>query len=240
MVRTLKSRNNHQNPKSREKKEEKKAAAAEEFDAHTTWRVFKIMSEFVDAFEELKAIGPAVTMWGSARAPRDSHYYQLTQQTAKEISRAGFSVITGGGPGLMEAANRGAKEAKGKGQSIGLNIAIPQEQSANLYLDLELEFKYFFIRKIMFVKHASAFVIMPGGFGTMDELFECLTLIQTSKSPPFPVILMGKNYWTGLLSWLKSNAVKLGYLEESDLKIFHLTDDPKEVVRIIKKANHKS
>lgn len=229
------SRNNSR--KNLDKDNKKKQIANEEFDSHTTWRVFKIMSEFVDAFEELKAIGPAVTMWGSARAAKTSHYYQLTQTTAREIAKAGFSVITGGGPGLMEAANRGAKEAKGKGQSIGLNIEIPQEQEANHYLDLGLEFKYFFIRKLMFVKHASAFIIMPGGFGTMDELFECLTLIQTEKSPLFPIILMGKSYWKGLLDWFKENAIQLGYLDEKDLKIFHLTDDPKEVVKIIKKAN---
>ncbi len=231
MVKLSKSNN------ARKNSNKEKQIANEEFDSHTTWRVFKIMSEFVDAFEELKAIGPAVTMWGSARAPENSYYYKLTQTTAREIAKAGFSVITGGGPGLMEAANRGAKEAKGKGQSIGLNIEIPQEQEANKYLDLGLEFKYFFIRKLMFVKHASAFIIMPGGFGTMDELFECLTLIQTDKSPLFPVILMGKSYWKGLLDWFKENAVKLGYLDEKDLQIFHLTDDPKEVVKIIKKAN---
>ncbi len=208
-----------------------KHISEEEFSSHATWRVFKIMSEFVDAFEELKDLGPAVTIWGSAQAKTTSPYYTMTFETAKEVSRAGFSIITGGGPGLMEAANKGAKE--GKGRSIGLNIEIPMEQFANPYLDLCLNFKYFFVRKVMFVKHSHAFVIMPGGFGTMDELFECLTLIQTGKSPPFPIILMGRHYWAGFLDWLKKSVIKAGHLSLKDLDLITLTDDPKEAARII-------
>lgn len=213
----------------------KKGVSDEEFISHATWRVFKIMSEFVDAFEELKDIGPAVAIWGSAQAQTHSPYYQLTYRVAKGISQAGFSVITGGGPGLMEAANKGAKDGK-KGKSIGLNIDIPMEQIANPYLDLCIDFKYFFVRKVMFVKHATAFIIMPGGFGTMDEFFECLTLIQTNKSSPFPIVLMGKNYWAGLIDWLKSSVIKAGHLSKKDLNLFTITDDVAEVVRLIKKS----
>lgn len=213
----------------------KKRLPSESFVARETWQVFKIMSEFVDAFEEMKGIGPAVTLWGSSRARPKSQYYKLTYQVARTLSEAGYSVITGGGPGLMEAANKGA--LKGKGRSIGLNIEIPDEQEPNRYLDICIEFKYFFIRKVMFVKYASAFVIMPGGFGTMDELFEALTLIQTQKSRLFPVILMGKDYWNGMTSWLKNTAVKEGTLYPKELKFFTVTDDPNEVLRIIKNSS---
>ncbi|MBI2340321.1 MAG: TIGR00730 family Rossman fold protein [Deltaproteobacteria bacterium] len=212
----------------------KKILTDEEFVAKETWRVFRIMAEFVDAFEALKGIGPAVCLWGSARAQPSSRFYRLTHETAKAISKAGFSVITGGGPGLMEAANRGARE--GKGKSVGLNIDIPMEQIANRYADVALKFNYFFVRKVMFVKHSIAFVIMPGGFGTMDELFEALTLIQTEKSPFFPVILMGKNYWRGLIDWLKEKAITAGYLDKKDLNLFTVTDSPAEVVQLIKKS----
>lgn len=209
----------------------------EEFVAKDTWRIFRIMSEFVDAFEALKGIGPAVTLWGSARARPGSRYYKMTYDVAREVSKAGFSIVTGGGPGLMEAANHGARQ--GSGDSVGLNIDIPEEQIPNRYLDLHLKFNYFFVRKVMFVKFASAFIIMPGGFGTMDELFESLTLIQTEKSPYFPVILMGKKYWGGLIKWLKEHPVKSGHLSSKDLKLFTMTDDPKEVVRIIKRSYKK-
>lgn len=210
----------------------------EEFVAKETWRVFRIMSEFVDAFEALKGIGPAVTLWGSARAHPSSHYYKLTQEVSKAVSKAGFSIITGGGPGLMEAANRGA--SRGSRKSVGLNIDIPEEQLPNRFLDLHIKFNYFFIRKVMFVKFASAFIIMPGGFGTMDEFFESLTLLQTEKSPYFPVILMGKKYWGGLIQWMKEHPIKEGYLSPKDLKLFTITDDPKEVVQIIKKSHKKN
>lgn len=210
----------------------------EAFEAKETWRIFKIMSEFVDAFEELKSVGNAVTMWGSARAKPGSKYYKMTYNLAKVLSEAGYSVITGGGPGLMEAANKGAK--KGKGLSVGLNIDIPSEQRANPHLDLMLEFKYFFVRKVMFVKYACAFIIMPGGYGTMDELFEALTLIQTEKSPLFPVILVGREYWSPLVDWLKQTVIKAGHLGPQDLKFFTITDDPAEVLRIIQEWPHTS
>lgn len=210
----------------------------EAFEAKETWRIFKIMSEFVDAFEELKGVGKAVTMWGSARAKPGSKYYKMTYNLAKILSEAGYSVITGGGPGLMEAANKGAK--KGRGLSVGLNIDIPSEQLANPHLDLMVEFKYFFVRKVMFVKYACAFIIMPGGYGTMDELFEALTLIQTEKSPLFPVILVGREYWSPLVDWLKKTVIKAGHLGQQDLKFFTITDDPAEVLSIIQNWPHTS
>lgn len=220
--------------KKRNNKPKKRVLTYEEFVAKETWRVFRIMAEFVDSFEALKALGPAVTLWGSARAQPGSSYYRMTYEAAKAVSKAGFSVITGGGPGLMEAANRGARE--GRGKSVGLNIEIPMEQAINPFVDIGLKFNYFFVRKVMFVKHSSAFVIMPGGFGTMDELFEALTLIQTEKSPYFPVILMGKDYWKGLIEWLKDKVVTAGHLDKKDLNLFTVTDSPAEVVRIIKKS----
>src|SRR3990167_11345199 len=219
--------------KTKDRKRAPELRPDETFGAKETWRVFRIMSEFVDAFETLKHIEPAVTMWGSARALPTSAHYKLTYETAKVISNAGYSVITGGGPGLMEAANKGAKE--GRGKSVGLNIKIPEEQFANRYLDVHIDFNYFFVRKVMFVKYASAFVIMPGGFGTMDELFEALTLIQTEKSDPFPVVLVGKKYWGGMMKWIQESVVKAGYVHSSDLRFLKLTDDPKEVLQIIKK-----
>ena len=203
----------------------------EEHAAKETWRIFRIMSEFVDAFEMLKDVYPAVTFWGSARSKKTSPYYKLTFETAKALSKAGYSIITGGGPGLMEAANKGAQA--GKSKSVGLNILLPHEQFINKYVDIGLEFHYFFARKVMFVKYAAAYVIMPGGFGTMDELFEALTLQQTEKSEKFPVILMGKKYWSGLLKWLKKEAVGAGHLDDCDMDMFTLTDDPDEVVEII-------
>lgn len=198
------------------------------------WLVFKIMSEFVDAFEGLKGIGPAVTLWGSALAPQNSRYYQMTYETAKAVSKAGFSMITGGGPGLMEAANKGAQE--GKGKSIGLNIMLPNEQKPNPFLDLCIQFKYFFVRKFSFARNAIAFIIMPGGYGTLDELFEFLTLVQTKKTSCLPVILMGKDYWQGLIDWLQSTVISSGHLLPDDLNLFTITDDPKEVVRIIRQS----
>lgn len=212
----------------------KKRHLNESFVAKETWQIFKIMSEFVDAYEELKGIGDAVTFWGSSREKQGSPNYKQATDLAKKVSQAGFSVITGGGPGLMEAVNKGAQQ--GKSQSIGLNIEIPFEQVPNNYLDIELEFKYFFIRKVMFVKYACAFVILPGGFGTMDELFEALTLVQTEKAKLFPIILFGKSYWKGLIGWMKNNMVKLGYVNPKELDMFTVTDDPNEVLRVIKKS----
>ncbi len=202
-----------------------------------TWSVFRIMSEFVDGFENLRTLHPAVSIFGSSLLPEDSKYYQLARVIARKLSEAGFAIITGGGPGIMEASNRGAHE--GVSKSVGLNIEIPAEQKPNGYQDITLHFRYFFVRKVMFVKYASAFVIMPGGFGTLDELFESLTLIQTHKIFEFPVVLVGSDFWGGLIDWLISSPVRTGTLEKSDLKIFSLTDSPDEVVRIIKEGYEK-
>lgn len=210
---------------------QKIAIGREESVAKETWRIFRIMSEFVDAFEALEGIYPAVTFFGSARAKKGSHYYNLTVETAKALSLAGYSIITGGGPGCMEAANKGAR--MGRGKSVGLNILLPYEQKLNCFVDIAVEFHYFFARKVMFVKYAEAYVIMPGGFGTMDELFEALTLIQTGKSEKFPVILMGKKYWEPMLKWLKDTVVKAEHISKKELDILTITDDVDEVVKII-------
>lgn len=205
----------------------------ESFESKETWRVFKIMSEFVDAFEELQHIGPAVTIWGSARTTSNTRHYKLAVDVARTLSGAGYSVITGGGPGLMEAANKGARE--GRGLSVGLNIDIATEQIANPYIDLELNFNYFFVRKVMFVKHSHAFIIMPGGFGTLDELFEAVTLIQTQKIRHFPVILVGSDYWSGLIGWLKSTVLKNGCIDDRDMSYLHVVDGPMDVLKLVKK-----
>jgi len=206
----------------------------EEYTEKQTWKIFRIMAEFVDAFETLSDIYPAVTFWGSARTKRSHPYYKLTYETARALSKAGYSIITGGGEGLMEAANKGAKQ--GKGKSVGLNIMLPFEQKLNKYVDIGIEFHYFFVRKVMFVKHGKAFIIMPGGFGTMDELFEALTLQQTGKADRFPVILMGKKYWSGLLNWIKKVPIAEGHLSKDDLDLFTVTDDPDEAVEIVTKT----
>ncbi len=204
------------------------------------WRIFRIMSEFVDGFETLSRIGPAVSIFGSARKmKRQDPYYRLAEETAAGLARAGFAIITGGGPGIMEAANRGAKKAKGR--SIGLNIQIPTEQQSNPYITDLLEFRYFFCRKVMFVKYASAFVILPGGFGTLDEFFEAITLIQTGRTEPFPVVLIGKKYWQGLVKWLNSTVQREGNIQPADLRIFQMVDTAEAAVEIIKDfhVNHK-
>ena len=200
--------------------------------ASETWSVFRIMSEFVEGFETLRHLHPAVSIFGSSALPEGSKYYNLAVEVARQLSDAGFHIITGGGPSVMEAANRGGYE--GASKSIGLNIEIPSEQTANKYQDISLHFRYFFARKVMFVKYASAFVIMPGGFGTLDELFESLTLIQTKKIFNLPVVLVGSEFWGGLIDWIVSSPIKTGTLSDKELKMFSLTDDPKEVVRIIK------
>jgi uncharacterized protein (TIGR00730 family) len=202
-----------------------------------TWRIFRIMAEFVEGFGELSKLGPAVSIFGSARSKPDNPYYQLAQHTAAALAKAGFAVITGGGGGIMEAANKGAMEAGGK--SIGLNIDLPEEQKPNKYQNLSLSFRYFFARKMMFNKYAQAFVILPGGFGTMDEFFESLTLIQTHKSTRFPVILMGSGFWTGLIHWIENIMLKAGNISPKDLSLFSVTDDPAEVVDIIEKSEGK-
>ena len=203
------------------------------------WRVFRVMAEFVEGFSTLSKLGPCVSVFGSARVESGTSYYRLAKTVAKEFVRAGYGIISGGGPGIMEAANRGAREAAGT--SVGINIDLPFEQTANPYIDADklITFKHFYVRKVMFVKYAQGFIVMPGGFGTLDEFFEALTLIQTRKIHPFPVVLMGKNYWKGLIDWLKSNVLKEGMISEEDFNIFSITDDPKQAVGIVKKFYRK-
>jgi len=189
------------------------------------------LSEFVESAEELQTITPAVSIFGSARTPRDHPYYKLTEDVARLLSDAGFSVISGGGPGIMEAANKGA--FYGKSPSVGLNIVLPHEQRPNEYQDLSLKFDHFFSRKVMFVKHALAYVVMPGGFGTLDEMFEALTLIQTGKSRKMPIILCGSAFWGGLLDWVRERLAGEGMINPDDLDLLQLIDDPKEIVETI-------
>ena len=196
------------------------------------WRIFRIMAEFVEGFEELSQINPAVSIFGSARTKRGDKFYKLAEQTASALAKAGFGVITGGGPGIMEAANKGAAEAGG--QSIGLNIELPMEQVSNEYQQLSLHFRYFFCRKVMFLKYAHGFIVFPGGFGTMDELFESFTLIQTFRQVQFPVILMGSEFWQGLLDWMEKKVLgEQGNISPEDIKIFTVIDDPVQAVKII-------
>jgi len=198
------------------------------------WRVFKVMSEMVNGFDTLAHIPPSVTVFGSARLSPDDPIYTKIVETTKLLSKEGFGIITGGGPGAMEAANKGAKE--GGGVSIGCNIELPHEQSYNEYIDIPIKFHYFFIRKMMFVKYAEAFVIFPGGFGTMDELFVTLTLIQNKKIDNFPLILFGSEYWSGLLDWIKSSMLRSGKVSESEFGLIKLTDDVGEIVKTIKES----
>lgn len=195
------------------------------------WRVFRIMAEFVEGFETMRRVAPAVSVFGSARTNPRSRAYRMGVEVGRLLAKAGFAVITGGGPGIMAAANKGAKEAGGT--SVGLNIELPHEQKPNKYQDISLSFRYFFARKMMFVKYAQGFVILPGGYGTMDELFESLTLVQTQRVMPFPVVLMGSWYWKGLLEWLQNTMGREGMIDRKDLTLFTLTDDPKEAVRVI-------
>lgn len=197
------------------------------------WRVFRIMSEFVNGFEIMSSVGPCVSIFGSARTKPDNKYYQVASDTAAELVRHGYGVITGGGPGIMEAANKGAQEAGGR--SVGLNIVIPTEQDANPYVDPDklINFDFFFVRKVMFTKYSQGFIVLPGGFGTMDELFEALTLIQTGKSSRFPVVLVGHAFWDNLVDWIKDTLLGESNISESDLSLFQVTDDPEEAVKII-------
>ena len=196
------------------------------------WRLFRIMAEFTEGFEELASVGPAVSFFGSARAEPQERYYKLAEQTASEVAKAGFAVITGGGSGIMEAANKGA--AKAGGNSIGLNIELPMEQVPTEHQNISLNFRYFFCRKVMFLKYAHGFVVLPGGFGTMDEFFESLVLIQTLKQASFPVILMGSDYWAGLIKWIKETMLKEHeYIDPEDLDVFTIVDDPRAVVEVI-------
>jgi uncharacterized protein (TIGR00730 family) len=196
------------------------------------WRALRILSEFVEGFDALAAVGPAVTIFGSARVDETEAIYGLARTIARRLAESGFAIITGGGPGVMEAANRGCRE--GGGLSVGCNIELPHEQGLNPYVDLGIEFRYFFARKTMFVKYADAFVILPGGFGTLDELFESLTLIQTGKVRDFPVVLVGTSYWKGLLDWMRDVQLPAGAIAEADLHLLKLTDDVDEVVRIVR------
>jgi uncharacterized protein (TIGR00730 family) len=198
-----------------------------------SWRVFRIMAEFVDGIESLSDVGNAVTIFGSARVKQDDPYYKKAEYLAHRLAEEGFSVITGGGPGIMEAGNKGAADAGGK--SIGMNIRLPFEQKPNPYANVSIDYKYFFIRKVMFVKHAMAYVVLPGGFGTLDELFEALTLIQTRRIKSFPVILMGSEFWRGMIDWLKDTVLREGKISPSDMAILEIIDDPEEVVRHIQK-----
>jgi uncharacterized protein (TIGR00730 family) len=203
---------------------------ADEFTHTDPWRVFRIMGEFVEGFDELATLSRGIAIFGSARTKPGDPEYKAAQETAALLAAQGFAVITGGGPGIMEAANRGAFEAGGL--SIGCNIELPFEQRPNAYQTLSLTFKYFFVRKMMFVKYSLAFIIFPGGFGTFDELFEALTLIQTKKIRNFPVILFDSNYWRGLLDWFQQQVLPGGKIGNNDMRIFHLTDSPQEVIEI--------
>jgi len=197
------------------------------------WRVFRIMAEFVEGFEKMANIKPSVCIFGSARTNPQHPYYKLTEEVAVSLVNKGFGVTTGGGPGIMEAANKGAKAAGGS--STGINIELPHEQGANPYIDFDklLTFRYFFVRKVMFFKYAQGYVLLPGGFGTIDETFEVLTMIQTGKTERFPIVLMGKDYWEGLIDWVKKQLLSNGYISEKDLELFSLTDDPEEAANII-------
>ena len=196
------------------------------------WRSLRILSEFVEGFDALASVGPAVTVFGSARTGPDQPTYAQARALGRMLARDGFAVITGGGPGIMEAANRGCQEAGGL--SVGCNIELPNEQGLNRYVDLGVEFRYFFARKVMFVKYADAFVIFPGGFGTLDELFEALTLIQTRKVKDFPVILVGTAYWGGLIDWIRDRLVAEAAIDKGDVDLLRVTDDPEEACRIIR------
>jgi len=203
-----------------------------DFTTEDPWRVFRIMAEFVEGFEILSKLGPAISIFGSSRTKPNSRYYQMAEDLGYLLAKDGYAIMTGGGPGIMEAANKGAKKAKGR--SIGLNIEVPIVQKPNPYVTELLNFKYFFCRKVMFAKYAKAFVIFPGGFGTMDELFESLTLVQTKRIEPFPIILMGKDYWQGLIGWMNNSLLKKSCIRKNDMKIFKIADSPQEARKLIR------
>lgn len=204
-----------------------------EIKANDSWAIFKMMAEFVDGFETLSKIGPCVSIFGSARTKPEDKYYKLGQEIAYELAKKGYGIITGGGPGIMEAGNRGANQAEGK--SVGLNIDLPFEQFSNPYIDSDklINFDYFFVRKVMFVKYAQGFVVLPGGFGTFDELFEAITLIQTQKVERFPIVLVGVDFWKGLVDWIKSTVLEAGNISPKDIDLFSLVDTAEEVVEVI-------
>ncbi|PKP12951.1 MAG: TIGR00730 family Rossman fold protein [Bacteroidetes bacterium HGW-Bacteroidetes-3] len=204
-----------------------------EIKTNDSWAIFKIMAEFVEGFERLGKIGPCVTIFGSARAKSDQTYYKLAENIAYKLTTHGYGIVTGGGPGIMEAGNKGAN--RGKGVSVGLNIELPFEQHDNPYIDADksLNFDYFFVRKVMFVKYSQGFVVMPGGFGTMDELFEAITLIQTKKIGKFPIILVGRKYWSGLMDWIKNTLIDEGAVSLDDLNLISIVDTDDEVLEVI-------
>lgn len=210
-----------------------------EIKTHDSWSVFKIMSEIVDGYEKLSKIGPCVTIFGSARVSSTNKYYHLAEETAYLLTKKGFGIISGGGPGIMEAANKGAHFAGGK--SVGLNIELPHEQSSNPFIDPDklLTFDYFFVRKLMFMKYSQGYIVLPGGFGTLDEFFEAVTLIQTHKLVRFPIVMVGKEYWRGLIEWIQDTLLENGAIESKDLDIFTLVDDPAEAVKVIEDYYNK-
>ncbi len=205
------------------------------FNAGDSWRLFRIMAEFVEGFDSLAAIKrPAVSIFGSARFSEDDAYYEMARTLGKGLSESGYAIMTGGGPGIMEAGNRGADDANGI--SIGLNIDLPFEQEKNPYANVPLRFKYFFVRKVMLIKYAMAFICMPGGFGTLDELFEAVTLIQTRRIKRFPIVLVGSEYWQGLIEWIKARMLENKTINKEDLDIFVILDDPDEIIQYIKRT----
>jgi uncharacterized protein (TIGR00730 family) len=206
----------------------------DDFKLDESWRIFKIIGEFVEGVETLHDIGPAVSIFGSARTKPEDPYYKIAEQTAALLVKANFSVITGGGGGIMEAANKGASEAGG--QSIGMNIILPFEQKPNPFSNIKVEFNYFFIRKVMFVKYAMAYIIMPGGMGTLDELFEAVTLIQTKRIRPFPLILVGSDFWSGLIDWIKEKMLKNHKISPEDMDILQIIDEPEEIVKTVRRT----
>lgn len=205
----------------------------QEIKTQDTWQIFKIMAEFVEGFEKMSRIGPCVSIFGSARTEPGTTYYLLAEEIAYKLTREGYGIITGGGPGIMEAANKGAQKANGK--SVGLNIKLPFEQAPNPFIDYDknITFDYFFVRKLMFIKYAQGFIVLPGGFGTMDELFESLTLIQTHKIGRFPIVLVGKEYWSGLLQWIQNVLVTEKYINPDDLNLFKVVEKPDDAVAVI-------
>ncbi|MFH1905685.1 MAG: TIGR00730 family Rossman fold protein [bacterium] len=204
----------------------------EDFKSGDTWRVFRIMAEFIEGFETLSRVGKAVSIFGSSRVKPDDKYYKIAEELAAMLVKEGYAIISGGGPGIMEAANKGAFKAGG--ESIGLNIEIPREQKPNKFVKTLLNFRYFFCRKVMFVKYASAYVVFPGGYGTMDEFFEALTLIQTKRIKSFPVILVGEEYWKELVEWINGELVRRKYISKKESNIFHVADTSQEAIKVIK------
>lgn len=204
-----------------------------EIKTHDSWVIFKVMAEFVEGFEKMAKIGPCVSIFGSARTKPDNEFYKMAEEVAAKLVRHGYGVITGGGPGIMEAGNKGAKKQNGK--SVGLNIELPHEQGSNIYIDPDklISFDYFFVRKVMFVKYSQGFVVMPGGFGTLDELFEAITLIQTNKIGRFPIVLVGREFWSGLIDWIKSTMLEAGNISAKDLDLINIVDTPTEAVKVI-------